>query len=164
MAYLMLLLKSFGCLSQIWFEACDSTWCPFRVVNELELPFLNDRLLAQHEKELLQIELFKQLSKCLDLQMKKPKGMLHQFLSTRALASLFSSIETNKHMAYIAKGVVVDVSHVNGCVEVAKYMGEEQLGKTLDGVAVVIIPTGVLQKPGMTRDDLFNINAARCPP
>lgn len=38
-------------------------------------------------------------------------------------------------------------------------MGEEQLGKALEGSDVVIIPAGVPRKPGMTRDDLFNINA-----
>lgn len=38
-------------------------------------------------------------------------------------------------------------------------MGEEQLGKALEGSDIVIIPAGVPRKPGMTRDDLFNINA-----
>ena len=38
-------------------------------------------------------------------------------------------------------------------------MGEENLGEALKGADVVIIPAGVPRKPGMTRDDLFNINA-----
>lgn len=38
-------------------------------------------------------------------------------------------------------------------------MGEDQLAKALEGSDVVIIPAGVPRKPGMTRDDLFNINA-----
>lgn len=38
-------------------------------------------------------------------------------------------------------------------------MGDENLGKALEGADVVIIPAGVPRKPGMTRDDLFNINA-----
>lgn len=38
-------------------------------------------------------------------------------------------------------------------------MGEDQLGEALDGADLVIIPAGVPRKPGMTRDDLFNINA-----
>lgn len=38
-------------------------------------------------------------------------------------------------------------------------MGEDQLGQALEGSDVVIIPAGVPRKPGMTRDDLFNINA-----
>ena len=33
------------------------------------------------------------------------------------------------------------------------------MGKALEGADVVIIPAGVPRKPGMTRDDLFNINA-----
>ncbi|XP_056167198.1 malate dehydrogenase, mitochondrial isoform X2 [Syzygium oleosum] len=56
-------------------------------------------------------------------------------------------------------GVAADVSHVNTRSEVAGYMGEEQLGQALEGSDVVIIPAGVPRKPGMTRDDLFNINA-----
>lgn len=56
-------------------------------------------------------------------------------------------------------GVAADVSHINTRSEVAGYMGKDQLGKALEGADVVIIPAGVPRKPGMTRDDLFNINA-----
>ncbi|KAH0449158.1 hypothetical protein IEQ34_022958 [Dendrobium chrysotoxum] len=56
-------------------------------------------------------------------------------------------------------GVAADVSHINTRAEVAGYAGEDQLGKALEGSDVVIIPAGVPRKPGMTRDDLFNINA-----
>ncbi|KAG9446131.1 hypothetical protein H6P81_012259 [Aristolochia fimbriata] len=56
-------------------------------------------------------------------------------------------------------GVAADVSHVNTRSEVTGYVGEDQLGKALEGSDVVIIPAGVPRKPGMTRDDLFNINA-----
>ncbi|MQL96180.1 hypothetical protein Taro_028850 [Colocasia esculenta] len=56
-------------------------------------------------------------------------------------------------------GVAADVSHINTRAEVAGYMTEEQLGQALEGSDVVIIPAGVPRKPGMTRDDLFNINA-----
>ncbi|CAK8561435.1 unnamed protein product [Lathyrus sativus] len=56
-------------------------------------------------------------------------------------------------------GVAADVSHINSRSEVAGYAGEEELGKALEGADVVIIPAGVPRKPGMTRDDLFNINA-----
>ena len=38
-------------------------------------------------------------------------------------------------------------------------MGEEQLGKALETIDVVIILFGVPWKPSMTYDDLFNINA-----
>lgn len=56
-------------------------------------------------------------------------------------------------------GVAADVGHVNTRAQVAGYMGDDQLGKALEGSDVVIIPAGVPRKPGMTRDDLFNINA-----
>ena len=38
-------------------------------------------------------------------------------------------------------------------------MGDENLGKALAGADLVVIPAGVPRKPGMTRDDLFAINA-----
>jgi malate/lactate dehydrogenase len=37
--------------------------------------------------------------------------------------------------------------------------GMEEIGASLKGCKVVLIPAGVPRKPGMTRDDLFNINA-----
>lgn len=36
---------------------------------------------------------------------------------------------------------------------------EAALEKALQGVHLAVIPAGVPRKPGMTRDDLFNINA-----
>ena len=44
------------------------------------------------------------------------------------------------------------------------WVGAEQLSSALYGCQLVLIPAGVPRKPGMTRDDLFNINAgdARC--
>lgn len=39
------------------------------------------------------------------------------------------------------------------------FAGEADLAKALKGCDLVIIPAGVPRKPGMTRDDLFNINA-----
>ena len=39
------------------------------------------------------------------------------------------------------------------------YAGPDQLAAALAGCDLVIIPAGVPRKPGMTRDDLFNINA-----
>lgn len=38
-------------------------------------------------------------------------------------------------------------------------MGDDQLAACLSGADIVVIPAGVPRKPGMTRDDLFNINA-----
>jgi malate dehydrogenase len=39
------------------------------------------------------------------------------------------------------------------------HTGPEQLEEALTGADVIIIPAGVPRKPGMSRDDLFNINA-----
>lgn len=38
-------------------------------------------------------------------------------------------------------------------------MGDAELEACLKGCDLVVIPAGVPRKPGMTRDDLFNINA-----
>lgn len=38
-------------------------------------------------------------------------------------------------------------------------MGDEELEAALTGCDLVVIPAGVPRKPGMTRDDLFAINA-----
>lgn len=56
-------------------------------------------------------------------------------------------------------GVAADVSHINTRAITKGFVGDEQLGDALSGADVVIIPAGVPRKPGMTRDDLFNINA-----
>ena len=56
-------------------------------------------------------------------------------------------------------GVAADVSHINSKAQVKGFAGEEQIGEALKGADVVIIPAGVPRKPGMTRDDLFKINA-----
>jgi len=57
------------------------------------------------------------------------------------------------------KGVAADLSHCNTACKVTGYVGEEELTAALEGCDLVIIPAGVPRKPGMTRDDLFNINA-----
>lgn len=58
-------------------------------------------------------------------------------------------------------GVAADVSHVNTPSTVKGYLPEgEGLEKALDGAQVVLVPAGVPRKPGMTRDDLFNMNAS----
>ncbi|KAK2078915.1 hypothetical protein QBZ16_002605 [Prototheca wickerhamii] len=56
-------------------------------------------------------------------------------------------------------GVAADLSHINSKSRVKGYAGEEELGEALKGSDVIIIPAGVPRKPGMTRDDLFKINA-----
>jgi len=56
-------------------------------------------------------------------------------------------------------GVAADLSHINTPVKLTHHMGDAQLDEALKGAEVVVIPAGVPRKPGMTRDDLFNINA-----
>lgn len=43
--------------------------------------------------------------------------------------------------------------------QVCGFLGQQQLESALNGMDLVVIPAGVPRKPGMTRDDLFNINA-----
>jgi len=62
-------------------------------------------------------------------------------------------------------GVAEDIAHVSTPVKLEAFLGDmknaanEQVDKALSGADVVIIPAGVPRKPGMTRDDLFNVNA-----
>jgi NAD-dependent malate dehydrogenase len=62
-------------------------------------------------------------------------------------------------------GVGEDISHVSTAVKLESYLGDmknpanEAVDKALAGADIVIIPAGVPRKPGMTRDDLFNVNA-----
>ncbi len=53
-------------------------------------------------------------------------------------------------------GVAADLSH---CNTATKVVGHTVLNDCLKDSHVVVIPAGVPRKPGMTRDDLFKINA-----
>ena len=44
-------------------------------------------------------------------------------------------------------------------LQVKGFMGKDQLAAALQGMDLVVIPAGIPRKPGMTRDDLFKINA-----
>ncbi|XP_026473758.1 malate dehydrogenase, mitochondrial-like [Ctenocephalides felis] len=57
-------------------------------------------------------------------------------------------------------GVAADLSHIETPAKVCGYNGKKFLCKALEGVDVVVIPAGSPRKPGMTRDDLFDINAS----
>nr|QKY65065.1 plastidic NAD-dependent malate dehydrogenase transcript variant 1 [Passiflora contracta] len=72
-----------------------------------------------------------------------------------------SPLVSDLHLYDIAnvKGVAADLSHCNTPSRVLDFTGESELANCLKGVDVVVIPAGVPRKPGMTRDDLFNINA-----
>merc|ERR1719412_3028225 len=61
-------------------------------------------------------------------------------------------------VAPITPGVAADLSHISSNSTCTGFTGDE-LNKALNGCDVVVIPAGVPRKPGMTREDLFNINA-----
>ncbi|KAF5376071.1 hypothetical protein D9615_007719 [Tricholomella constricta] len=57
-------------------------------------------------------------------------------------------------------GVAADLSHISTPAKVEGYLPpDDGLKKALTGADIVVIPAGVPRKPGMTRDDLFKINA-----
>ncbi|CAN8254905.1 unnamed protein product [Cochlearia groenlandica] len=72
-----------------------------------------------------------------------------------------SPLVSTLHLYDIAnvKGVAADLSHCNTPSQVRDFTGPGELADCLKDVNVVVIPAGVPRKPGMTRDDLFNINA-----
>jgi len=61
-------------------------------------------------------------------------------------------------VAPFTPGVAVDLSHIPTDVNVTGYVGDEDAAAMQDA-DIVVIPAGVPRKPGMTRDDLFNVNA-----
>ncbi|KAI3807442.1 hypothetical protein L1987_23370 [Smallanthus sonchifolius] len=78
-----------------------------------------------------------------------------------ALLVKMSPLVSDLHLYDIAnvKGVAADLSHCNTPSNVRDFTGNDELAYCLKDVDVVVIPAGVPRKPGMTRDDLFNINA-----
>merc|ERR1719356_418926 len=63
------------------------------------------------------------------------------------------------------QGVAADLGHLEGQTIVNGYVGElnqppiDYLQDALTGCSLVLIPAGMPRKPGMTRDDLFKVNA-----
>lgn len=64
-----------------------------------------------------------------------------------------------------AAGVAADLSHLEMPAEVKSYAmdpkkpAKDQLQECLTDCHIVLVPAGMPRKPGMTRDDLFNVNA-----
>ncbi|ODV64235.1 malate dehydrogenase [Ascoidea rubescens DSM 1968] len=59
-----------------------------------------------------------------------------------------------------APGVGADLAHICTKCKVSSYLpANDGLKKSLENSDLVIIPAGIPRKPGMTRDDLFKINA-----
>lgn len=61
-------------------------------------------------------------------------------------------------VAPFTPGVAVDLSHIPTDVAVSGFVGDDVEAAMVDA-DIVVIPAGVPRKPGMTRDDLFNMNA-----
>lgn len=60
-------------------------------------------------------------------------------------------------------GVAADLSHISTPAKVQGFLpADNGLEKVLTGAELVVIPAGIPRKPGMTRDDLFKINAGIC--
>ncbi|KAI1752252.1 malate dehydrogenase [Xylaria castorea] len=57
-------------------------------------------------------------------------------------------------------GVAADLSHISSTAKVTGYLPKDDGGKAaMKDADIIVIPAGIPRKPGMTRDDLFNINA-----
>ncbi|OAY73799.1 Malate dehydrogenase, glyoxysomal [Ananas comosus] len=81
----------------------------------------------------------------------QPLAMLVKMNPLVSLLHLYDVVNT--------PGVTADISHMNTGAVVRGFLGQPQLESALTGMDLIIIPAGVPRKPGMTRDDLFNINA-----
>ncbi|KAI1393481.1 malate dehydrogenase [Hypoxylon trugodes] len=57
-------------------------------------------------------------------------------------------------------GVATDLSHISSTAKVTGYLPKDEGGKAaFKDADIIVIPAGIPRKPGMSRDDLFNINA-----
>ncbi|KAE8348738.1 lactate/malate dehydrogenase [Aspergillus coremiiformis] len=57
-------------------------------------------------------------------------------------------------------GVAADLSHISSIAKISGFLPKDDgLKQALTGADIVVIPAGIPRKPGMTRDDLFKINA-----
>ncbi|KAI0024872.1 malate dehydrogenase [Xylariomycetidae sp. FL0641] len=57
-------------------------------------------------------------------------------------------------------GVAADLSHISTPAKITGYLPKDDGGKAaMKDADIIVIPAGIPRKPGMTRDDLFNINA-----
>ncbi|KAG8306939.1 malate dehydrogenase, mitochondrial-like [Homalodisca vitripennis] len=56
-------------------------------------------------------------------------------------------------------GVATDLSHIPTVPKVRGYVGSQQLKDALTGAQVVVVTAGTARKTGVTREDLFDLNA-----
>ncbi len=86
-------------------------------------------------------------------------GGIGQALSLLLKVHLPEGSELALHdIAPVNVGVGVDLSHISTAVKTLGYTGTDPK-EALDGADLVLISAGVARKPGMTRDDLFAVNA-----
>ncbi|RJE21253.1 Malate dehydrogenase [Aspergillus sclerotialis] len=58
-------------------------------------------------------------------------------------------------------GVAADLSHISSVAKISGFLPKDDgLKHALTGADIVVIPAGIPRKPGMTRDDLFKVNAS----
>ncbi|GLJ59599.1 hypothetical protein SUGI_1515490 [Cryptomeria japonica] len=57
------------------------------------------------------------------------------------------------------RGIAADLSHVDRQCKVTAHLGPDELTEAVRDAKVIVIPAGLAQKPGMSRDDLFGSNA-----
>ncbi|CAB4256804.1 similar to Saccharomyces cerevisiae YOL126C MDH2 Cytoplasmic malate dehydrogenase, one of three isozymes that catalyze interconversion of malate and oxaloacetate [Maudiozyma barnettii] len=99
-------------------------------------------------------------------------GGIGQSLSLLIKSQLYYMVKTEKrlHLALYdinkdaIAGVVADMSHIDTPITISAHYSDSQdpnesLKACLTDASIVLIPAGVPRKPGMTRDDLFKINA-----
>jgi malate dehydrogenase len=57
-------------------------------------------------------------------------------------------------------GVAADLSHISSTAKITGYLPKDDGAKAaFKDADIIVIPAGIPRKPGMSRDDLFNINA-----
>ncbi|KAI9475389.1 MAG: malate dehydrogenase, NAD-dependent [Benjaminiella poitrasii] len=79
------------------------------------------------------------------------------------LSTLLKQSNLISHLALYdivnAHGVAADLGHIDTVSKVTGHVGPLELEEAIRDADVVVIPAGVPRKPGMSRDDLFKINA-----
>lgn len=81
--------------------------------------------------------------------------------------ALLLMLQAPEHIQHLAlydlidsvRGVGTDLSHVDRQCKVTTHLGQEELADAVRGAKVIVVPAGLAQKPGMSRDDLFGSNA-----
>lgn len=76
-------------------------------------------------------------------------------------------LKTSSHIDELAlydvvntPGVATDLSHISTKAKITGYLPKDDgMAQAFSGADIVVIPAGIPRKPGMTRDDLFKINA-----